>query len=321
MARYKTFDSTGIAPNGRLYAGDLNAIQDFLAKAADFTQTIDVGTLRVGDSSIQLLKYGTAEARISAALRTDGVIRGLGGIAPGSFTTTQRDAIAAGLRPTGMAIFNTTTNRSEINIGTDAAPIWAGTADPIPGVMFPWPYSEAGIPGGWAACYGQSVTKIANPILWARASADGFPHGGDANNVTLPDMRGRVPVGKDNMGGAAAGRVGVGNAGQTLGGSQGIERHPLIAAENAPHAHAINEAAHQHVAPGAPAGKFIVDRNMSEGVAGSIGLSGLLDYQVYLLGGTAFANTGLPPTQSQGSGTAHQNMQPGVIINWIIKLG
>jgi hypothetical protein len=28
MSRYKDFDATGIAPGGRLYAGDLNGIQD-----------------------------------------------------------------------------------------------------------------------------------------------------------------------------------------------------------------------------------------------------------------------------------------------------
>jgi hypothetical protein len=79
MSRVKTFDSTGIAPNGRLYAGDINAIQDHYADLSNFSQTVDVGALRVGDTTLQLLKYGTAEFRLTGALRTDGTIRATGG--------------------------------------------------------------------------------------------------------------------------------------------------------------------------------------------------------------------------------------------------
>jgi microcystin-dependent protein len=84
-----------------------------------------VGTLRIGDGSIQLLKYGTGETRLSAGMRADGIVRGLGGLYAGQFTSTQRDAIPSGSRPYGLVIFNTTTNRLEINLGTDATPSWS----------------------------------------------------------------------------------------------------------------------------------------------------------------------------------------------------
>lgn len=130
MIRFKNFNATGVAPDGRLYAGDLNQQQDLVAALADFTQTHDVGTLRVGDTSIQLLKYGTAEARVTAALRADGVLRGLGGVLAGTFTTAQRNAIAAGSRPYGLEILNTDTNRYEYNAGTDAVPNWQPVHSP-----------------------------------------------------------------------------------------------------------------------------------------------------------------------------------------------
>lgn len=122
--RVKTFDSTGVAPNGRLFAGDLNLMEDQYADQANFSQTIDTGTLRVGDGTIQILKFGTAELRASAALRTDGILRGLGGLYAGAFTTTQRDAIALGFRPYGLVILNTSTNQYEWNQGSDATPSW-----------------------------------------------------------------------------------------------------------------------------------------------------------------------------------------------------
>lgn len=124
MNRVKTYDATGVAPGGRLYAGDLNALQDAVAALSDFLQTLDVNVLRIGDASLQLLKYGAGEARISGALRTDGIVRALGGFYAGAFTTTTRDAIPTGFRPFGLVILNTLTNRLEINMGTDATPNW-----------------------------------------------------------------------------------------------------------------------------------------------------------------------------------------------------
>ena len=123
MARYKTFEATGIAPNGRLYAGDLNAIQDS-GFGTDFTTVLDVGTLRVGDATLQLLKYGASEFRMSGAMRFDGVLEGLGGLVAGAFTTPQRDAIAVGQRPYGLIILNTTENVYQWNAGTDNTPVW-----------------------------------------------------------------------------------------------------------------------------------------------------------------------------------------------------
>jgi hypothetical protein len=125
MTRFKSFESTGLAPLGRLYAGDINAIQDRYADlSGNYSQTVDVGVLRVGESALQLLLYGTGEARLSGALRTDGILRALGGLISGAFTTVQRDALPATARPFGIIILNTTLNQYEWNSGTGAAPVW-----------------------------------------------------------------------------------------------------------------------------------------------------------------------------------------------------
>ena len=80
MARFKTFNSTGVPPDGVLFAGDENAMQDRAAELANFAQTVDLGTLRVGEAAIQLLKFATGEARLQAArpagdLRRPGYLR------------------------------------------------------------------------------------------------------------------------------------------------------------------------------------------------------------------------------------------------------
>lgn len=124
MTRVKTFDSTGIATSGRIYAGDLNLMQDQYADLTNLSQTLSVGTLKVGETGLQLLRYGAGEARITGLLRTDGIIRGLGGLYAGAFTTAQRNAIGAGFRPFGLIILNTDTSRFEWNLGSDATPNW-----------------------------------------------------------------------------------------------------------------------------------------------------------------------------------------------------
>lgn len=124
MSRFKTFDSTGLATAGRLYAGDLNAIQDLYADLFNLAQSAGVSSLAVGEVGLQLLHYGSGEARLSGAMRTDGILRGLGGLFAGAFTTAARNAIASGLRPFTLIIFNTDTNRFEYNAGTDASPNW-----------------------------------------------------------------------------------------------------------------------------------------------------------------------------------------------------
>jgi|SRR5215467_66124 len=122
--RFKTFESTGLAPNGRVYAGDMNQMQDVYADLVNFSQEVDVAALGIGESALKLLRYGTGEARLSGALRVDAIIRALGGLYAGAFTTAQRDSIQPGFRPYGLIILNTTTNQIEWNKGTDTTPNW-----------------------------------------------------------------------------------------------------------------------------------------------------------------------------------------------------
>lgn len=122
--RYKTFQATGVAPDGRLYAGDLNWMQDLKVDLSNFAQTVELAGLRLGETGLQLVRYGTLEARLTGALRVDGILRGLGGIIPGTFTNAQRDAIPLGFAPYGMAILNAESNKWEWNRGTDGSRDW-----------------------------------------------------------------------------------------------------------------------------------------------------------------------------------------------------
>lgn len=200
MQRVKSFQATGVAPDGRLYAGDLNAIQDAAAAKSDFTQTIDLATVRIGETGLQLVRYGPAEARITGALRADGIVRGLGGIISGAFTTAQRDAIATGLAPYGIVILNTTTNQYEFNAGTDTARDWRGFITSVPqgettGVIKMWPTLVA--PAGYLLCDGSAVSRATFSALHAVMAAASYPYGNGDGSTTfhVPDFRGRTGVG------------------------------------------------------------------------------------------------------------------------------
>src|SRR5262245_4688002 len=246
MTRVKTFDNTGIATAGRLYAGDLNLIQDQYSDNMNLAQTHGVGTLQVGESGLQLLRYGSGEARLSEWFRIDGIFRGLGGIYTGAFTTAQRDAIVAGSRPYGLIILNTTNNRIEWNSGTDATPNWQPIADPAGDVLIgstiDWPWIHTQLPATYLLPYGQAISRTAYPALHALAAASAYPHGNGDGSTTfnMPDFRGRVAVGRDDMGGAAASRVtsgGSGILGTTLGAVGGVQNITLAVGEIPVHSH------------------------------------------------------------------------------------
>ena len=123
MQRFKTFDGTGVAPNGRLYPVDLNTLQDMVAASNDLSQVVGVGQLSIGESGLALVRYGAGIARLIGGLRVDNLFTA-GGIQPANLTEAQRNALASGLAPKGTAIYNTDKNRWEFNSGSDGARVW-----------------------------------------------------------------------------------------------------------------------------------------------------------------------------------------------------
>jgi hypothetical protein len=183
MQRLYTKNATGVAPDGAWYAGDINALQDAVAAINDLTQSLGIGTVAIGESGLQLLRFGPLEARITGALRTDGIFRGLGGIIAGAFTTTQRNAIATGFAPYGTIILNTTTNQYEWNKGTDAARNWQAMGFVTSG-------------GG-----GISDADIAANAAIAISKLAGFPN--DATKAMWGDGTWRAPLVQPTVSGAS----------------------------------------------------------------------------------------------------------------------
>lgn len=176
---------------------------------------------------------------------------------------------------------------------TDGAAIWYTAPDTVPvGAISDFAGTSA--PTGWLLCYGQAISRTTYDDLFA-VIATTFGVGDGSTTFNLPDLRGRVSAGQDDMGGTSANRLtgtSGGVDGDTFGATGGAETHTLTEAEMPSHDH------------NAPTGT-----NFSSYVGGA-GLG---------VGSRQFTGERGVATDSTGGSSAHNNVQPTIILNKIIK--
>lgn len=181
-------------------------------------------------------------------------------------------------------------------------------------------------PAGWLFCSGLTIGSATSGAT-ARANADAAPlftvlwdawnntvlpiqdsagapttRGANAaadfaanKRLPLPDLRGRGISGKDDMGGAAASRLtgaGSGIVGTTLGAFGGVETYALTEPE----------LRHKH---------FFTTGTPSQNVG--------RDPDLPATAGPDHVHTGTTDNPNNLATTAHQNTQPTLVCNWLIK--
>jgi microcystin-dependent protein len=170
------------------------------------------------------------------------------------------------------------------------------------------PFAGATAPDGYLLCYGQAVSRSTYSDLFA-ATGTTYGAGDGSTTFNVPDLRGRVPAGKDDMGGPAANRItngGSGITGTTLGANGGAETHTLTTAQMPAHNHGVTDPSHLH--------NMLTRADLdNSGGAGaySAGASNLGQTSQSAFTGISIQNT--------GGGGAHNNTQPTIILNHIIS--
>jgi len=167
--------------------------------------------------------------------------------------------------------------------------------------------------------YGQANSRTTYSALYSLLSTT-YGTGDGRTTYNLPDLRGRVPAGKDDMGGSAASRLtstyfgaASGQAGTTLGAIGGGESRNVLQANlpAATLATTISDPGHSHTnsfpVPGGGATWNSISGSSS---------SSLASYP-----STGLATTGITAsTQLGGSNTPLTIVQPTIICNYIMRI-
>ena len=160
-------------------------------------------------------------------------------------------------------------------------------------------------PSGWQLCYGQAISRTQYAGLFAVTSTT-YGSGDGSTTFNVPDLRGRVVAGLDNMGGTDAARLSTAN---TLGTTTGTETITLTSAEMPSHTHTQNAHSHTVTDPYADIGEPNWVRYGGNG-------------PLYDISGSTrnlSVSSETATNQNTGSGGSHNNMQPTMTINYIIK--
>lgn len=176
------------------------------------------------------------------------------------------------------------------------------------GSIVDWPGATA--PTGWFLCYGQTYSSASYPELFLVLGS-----------TTIPDLRGRLTAGVDNMGGVAANRIGTvvtdsGTiVGTTLFSAGGSSTHTLTAAESAILTYATS------------GGNPVFNTSATNFTFIGLGVGGNIGYQASggtnigtVENGTSVSISG-QTTTANASGGAHSLLNPMIMMNKIIFAG
>jgi microcystin-dependent protein len=161
--------------------------------------------------------------------------------------------------------------------------------------------------------YGQAISRTTYSALFSLFSTT-YGTGDGSTTFNVPDLRGRVTAGKDDMGGSSAFRLTstyLGGAGDVLGGAGGVQSHTLTTDQIPSHNHTLTDPGHTHANNGGTLRGLIPANSGSFSFPGGSTATGDLS----LTSNT----TGISIAAAGGNG-AHVNVQPTIIANKLLRI-
>ena len=284
-----------------------------------FGDTTSVSTTG-GNTTLTASQEIVAAIKVTGTLATNAVIvfSGRGGVWVVDNQTTGPYTLTA--KVSGQTGVEVAQDRAR-SVYCDGTDISYSNSDP--GVITPigtvMDYAGTTEPDGWLFLYGQNVSRTTEAALFAVIGTT-YGVGDGVTTFGLPDGRGRVVAGKDDMGGASANRLTDqtgGLDGDVLGDSGGAETHTLLQSQLPLFSLDLTGLSISTILSNAV--NLISSTSLVALNGGSTGLGGVS-------GGTRVetptaASTLSGSVGSGGSDAAHNIVQPTLILNKIIYTG
>jgi microcystin-dependent protein len=181
---------------------------------------------------------------------------------------------------------------------------------PIGGVL---PYTGTTAPNSnFVLPYGQAISRTTYSSYFSLVSTT-FGSGDGSTTFNVPDLRGRVVAGADGMGGSSAGRLTDAVAGiDALGDAGGAQSHTLSTSEMPAHSHGVTDPGHNHGFSNNP---FYGGSQTSTPASG-----GSVSHPSNSQTVSITSNTTGISIQNNGGGGAHNNVQPTIVLNYLLRV-
>lgn len=209
--------------------------------------------------------------------------------------------------PTNGQVYGTYTYDSVVGVWRTTPDLASGLPA---GTIVQWPGATA--PANWMIADGAAVSRTTYASLFAAIGVQ-YGSGDGSTTFNLPNLKGRVAVGLDSSQ----------TEFDTLGETGGAKTHTLTASQIPSHTHTISsDGAHTHTTQ--------IQIWQSNNEAGGFGLNSSTSFQnrpaVFSTStagqwgsSSAGAHSHGGATGSAGSDGAHNNLQPYIVLNYIIK--
>jgi microcystin-dependent protein len=206
------------------------------------------------------------------------------------------------VRATGQVTLETTPQ-----VGSNAVYTQGNAANLVTPIGSVSMWAASGDPSGgyWLVCDGRAISRTTYATLFA-AVASTYGNGDGSTTFNIPDFRERAAVGKSSA------QTLIPQYNCTVLGTQiGEGKHTQTTAEMPVHNHGTTESAHSHNIHG--------DANPSASGSGATAIVPFAANKAQNYGVTDTATTGLT-INNAGSGTAFNVVQPGLVVNFIIRV-